>query len=169
MAVFKIHLVAAWALVMLSSGCATVRVSMYEAEEIDEIEAWHVAFADQPGRYEQTIGTRQGQTTTIAKDGHAPVDLQLRDDVYFRIRDSYRITVVTDRESAEGLILLRPLHFTAGGYKSLQIVLADPDGETFARIRVKNGERTPIIKDNEKFAAHCGDAIIKVLTNPYLH
>ncbi len=153
---------------LAASGCATFKVSMYDADEIDAVDTWHIDFADEPGRYEQTFGTKQGQETTIVKEGYPPVDLQLRDDLFFTIRDNYRIMVARNRQDADGLILLRPLHFMRGGYKSLHIFLADEDGEILARIRVNNGNHRPIIKDNEKFAEFCGDAVVKVMANPYL-
>lgn len=165
----RIPVIASCLLAVWGGGCATVRVSIYEAEEIDSVIFWHITFAEEPGRYEKTIGTHQGQTTTVVKEGYPPVDLQLRDDIYFRVRDHRRIDVVRGIDDADGLILLRPLHFTRGGYKSLDMLLADEDHGAFARIRINNGNRSPIIKNNEKFANFCGDALIKVLTNPYLH
>ena len=156
-------------LVTLSGGCATVKVSMYEAAEIDSVDTWYIDFADKAGRYEQTIGTRTGEGIRIINEGYAPVDLQLREDLFFVIRDSYRFTLTRVRDEADGFILLRPLHFTRGGYKSLHLFLADEDGEYMARIRVMNGGSSPIVKDNEKFAELCGEAVVKVLINPYAH
>lgn len=164
-----IEVLAILTLVTLSGGCATVKVSMYDAMEIDSVDTWYVGFADDPGRYEQTIGTRTGEEIRIINEGYAPVDLQLREDFFFVIRDSYRFTLTRVREDADGLILLRPLHFTRGGYKSLHVFLVDEDGEYLARIRVMNGGSSPIVKDNEKFAELCGKAVVKVLINPYAH
>ncbi len=160
---------AIWTLVTLLGGCATVKVSMYQAEEIDSVDTWYIDFADDPGRYEQTIGKRTGEEIRVVNEGYPPVDLQLRDDLFFAIRDSYQFTVTRLREDADGFILLRPLHFTRGGYKVLHLFLADEDGEYLARIRVKNGGSSPIITDSEKFAELCGKAVVKVLRNPYAH
>ena len=164
----RTSIVLAGALVALVGGCATVKVNMYDADEIEAIEAWHIDFSYEPGEYQQAIGTRRGATTTIIKQGHPPVDLQLRDDLFFALQDSYTTTLVRDAENAEGFIRLLPQHFTSGGYKSLQLLLTDIDREVLARIRVKNGSTSPIIKDNEKFAEFCSDALVKVLRSPYL-
>jgi len=165
----RIDLALAAALVTLAGGCATVKVNMYDADEIEGIEAWHIDFSSAPGEYQQAIGTRRGAATTITKKGYPPVDLQLRDDLFFALRDSYATTLVRNAEDAEGFIRLLPQHFTSGGYKSLQLLLTDVDREVLARIRVKNGSTSPIIKDNEKFAEFCSDALVKVLRNPYMH
>jgi len=164
----RIDVVLAAALVTLAGGCATFKVNMYDADEIDVIETWHIEFSSEPGEYQQAIGTRRGAATTITKKGYPPVDLQLRDDLFFALRDSYATTLVSNAEEAEGFIRLLPLHFTSGGYKSLQLLLTDIDREVLARIRVKNGNSSPIIKDNEKFAEFCSDALVKVLRSPYL-
>lgn len=166
----RIEVLAIWTLLILSGGCAsTVKVSMYDAAEIDSTDTWYIDFADEPGRYEQTIGTRTGEEMRIINEGYAPVDLQLREDFFFTIRDSYRFALTRVRDQADGLILLRPLHFTRGGYKSLHVFLADEDGEYLARIRVKNGGSSPIVTDNEEFAELCGKAVVKVLKNPYAY
>ncbi len=164
----RIGMVLAGALVTLVGGCATVKINMYDADEIEAIEAWHIDFSSEPGEYQQAIGTRRGATTTIIKKGHPPVDLQLRDDLFFALRDSDVTTLVRNAEDAEGFIRLLPQHFTGGGYKSLQMLLTDVDREVLARIRVNNGNASPIIKDNEKFAESCSDALVKVLRSPYL-
>ncbi len=164
----RIGMVLAGALVPLVSGCATVKVNMYDADEIEAIQAWHIDFSSEPGEYQQAIGTRRGVATTIIKKGYPPVDLQLRDDLFFALRDSYTTTLVRNAEDAEGFIRLLPQHFTSGGYKSLQLSLTDIDREVLARIRVNNGNTSPIIKDNEKFAEFCSDALVKVLRSPYL-
>ncbi len=164
----RIGMVLAAALVTLAGGCATFKVNMYDADEIEATDTWHIDFSYEPGEYQQAIGTRRGATTTITKQGHPPVDLQLRDDLFFALRDSYATTLVRNAEDAEGFIRLLPQHFTSGGYKSLQLLLTDADREVLARIRVNNGSTSPIIKDNEKFAEFCSDALVKVLRNPYL-
>ena len=161
-------IVLAGALLTLATGCATVKVNMYDADEIEATEAWHIDFSYEPGEYQQAIGTRRGAATTITKKGYPPVDLQLRDDLFFALRDSYATTLVRNAEDAEGFIRLLPQHFTSGGYKSLQMLLTDVDREVLARISVKNGNTGPIIKNNEKFAEFCSDALVKVLRSPYL-
>ena len=168
MTAHRIGMILAGALVTLAGGCATVKVNMYDADEIEAIQAWHIDFSFEPGEYQQAIGTRRGVATTIIKEGYPPVDLQLRDDLFFALRDSYATTLVSNAEEAEGFIRLLPLHFTSGGYKSLQLLLTDIDREVLARIRVNNGNTSPIIKDNDKFAEFCSDALVKVLRSPYL-
>ena len=164
----RVGIVLAGALVAFAGGCATAKVNMYDADEIEAIETWHIDFSYEPGEYQQAIGTRRGATTTIIKRGYPPVDLQLRDDLFFALRDSYTTTLVRNAEEAEGFIRLLPQHFTSGGYKSLQLLLTDIDREVLARIRVKNGSTSPIIKDNEKFAEFCSHARGKVFRNPYV-
>ena len=161
-------MVLAAALVTLAGGCATVKINMRDADEIEAIEAWHIDFSSEPGEYHQAIGTRRGAATTITKQGYPPVDLQFKDDLFFALQESYTTTLVRNAEDAEGFIRLLPQHFTNGGYKSLQMMLTDVDHDVLARIRVNNGGRGPIIKNNEKFAEFCSDALLKVLRNPYL-
>ena len=88
--------------------------------------------------------------------------------MFFALQETYITTLVRNEEDAEGFIRLLPQHFTNGGYKSLQMMLTDIDQEVLARIRVNNGNTSPIIKDNEKFAEFCSDALVKVLRSPYL-
>ncbi len=164
----RIGMILAGAVVTLVGGCATVKVNMRDADEIEAIEAWHIDFAYEPGEYQQAIGTRRGAATTITKEGYPPVDLQFRDDLFFALQETYITTLVRNEEDAEGFIRLLPQHFTNGGYKSLQMMLTDIDQEVLARIRVNNGNTSPIIKDNEKFAEFCSDALVKVLRSPYL-
>lgn len=164
----RIAMILAGALAALAGGCATVKVNMYDADEIEATETWHIDFSYEPGEYQQAIGMRRGVATTITKKGYPPVDLQLRDDLFFALQDSYTTTLVRDAEDAEGFIRLLPQHFTSGGYKSLQMLLTDIDREVLARVRVNNGRTSPIIKDNEKFAEFCSKALVKVLRSPYL-
>ena len=164
----RMGMVLAGALLTLAGGCATFKVNMRDADEIDAIDLWHIDFSYEPGEYQQAIGTRRGAATTITKQGHPPVDLQFRDDLFFALQERYITTLVSSAEDAEGFISLLPQHFTSGGYKSLQMLLTDVDREVLARIRVKNGSTSPIIKDNEKFAQFCSDALVKVLRSPYL-
>jgi len=168
MSLAKLQIAGLWALAFLAVGCAKTKISMYDAVKLDQIKTWHLGFKFEAGRYEQTIGTSDGQETKLIKEGYPPVDLQFRDDLFFRLRDKFRIMTVQDESTADGFIKINPVHFTAGGYKSLDVQLYDRQNKLLARLRMNNGQRSATIQDNEKFARFCADAIGRAVTEPYL-
>jgi len=152
------------AMVALASGCADVRVSLYNPTAIDAVKHWHVDFTYEAGRYEEVIRTEGGQEQKVVREGHPPVDLQLRDDIFFRVRDRHGLQTVKDKGEAEGLVRIHPLHDDYGGFKSLDVTLLDKADEILARIRIENGARSASFRDNDEFAEYCADAVGDVIT-----
>lgn len=153
------------ALLLGCGGCATLKPSLYNRGAIAAVNNWHVDFTYEAGRFEETVGTQHGEETKVVKEGHPPVDLQLRDDIFFHLRDKYAIRTVRKKGDADGFIRLHPLHFRYGSYKSLDVMLQSPSEEILGRIRIENGDRNATIKDNVRFAKYSADAIGKVITD----
>lgn len=149
---------------VLATGCADVRVTLYKPEAIDAVKRWHVDFTYEAGRYEEVVGTERGHEQKVVKEGHPPVDLQLRDDIFFRLRDRHVVQTVKDKAEADGLVRIHPVHFVYGGFKSLDVTLLDKAEEILARIRIQNGDRNATFKDNDEFAEYCADAVGDVIT-----
>ncbi|HMQ15215.1 MAG TPA: hypothetical protein PKC49_04500 [Phycisphaerae bacterium] len=152
------------AVLALASGCADVKVSLYKPEAIGAVRTWDVDFTYEAGRYEEVVGTERGQEQKVVKEGHPPVDLQLRDDIFFRLRDRHGVQTVKDVAEADGLVRIHPVHFAYGGFKSLDVTMLDRADEILARIRIQNGDRNATFKDNDEFAEYCADAVGDVIT-----
>lgn len=148
---------------VVTGGCATADVSLYRPDAIRATKAWHVDFTYEAGRYEETIGTEAGKESKVTKEGHPPVDLQIRDDMFFRLRDKYGIATVRDDAQADGRIRLHPLHFPGGGFRSLDVLLLDRSDEILGRIRITNGDRNATYKDTTEFGKYCADSVGNVI------
>ncbi len=58
-----------------------------------------------------------------------------------------------------GRIKIHPIHFYRGGFKLLTVTLVDKQGETLARLKIKNGDRNATFKDDDDFARYAAKAI----------
>jgi len=148
----------------LTVGCSSVKVSLYDSAAIDVVTQWHVDFSYEAGRYEEIVGSDRGQEQKVVKEGHAPVDLQLRDDIFFRLRDEHDVQTVKDEAKADGLVRINPVHFAFGAFKSLDVTLLNMSQKILARVRIQNGDRDATLRDNEEFAEFAADAVGDVIT-----
>lgn len=150
-------------------GCASARPTVYNAAGLRTVPTWVIGFSYQPGAIEErerSTGEREVRVTT---EGRSASDLQLRDDLFFRLQDRHGIRVIKERASGSGEILLHAVHFRSGGFKSVDVVVNDPTGETLARVRVKNGDRNATFKEDDEFAEYVADAIADLLNRGAAH
>jgi len=150
-----------WSLFL--SGCASTSSTFYNKEAIAQINTWEVLFAYESGEVEQTISSQGQSTARVMKAGQPASDLQLRDDIFFHLKDKFNLPVTKEPSQAGGQIRLHAVHFGGGGFKSLDVSLYDKNNQLLARVRVKNGDRNATFKDDDDFAEYAGDAIAELL------
>ena len=147
-------------------GCASSSMTVYNVGQIQEIDEWSIAFMYQTGEVEKTIKGGGVDSVAIKQTGRNAKDLELRDEVYFRLKDKHSINVKKSSSDSSGKILLHPIYFTkwyAGHFQSCTVTLVDSEGTTLARIKVKNGDRNASFKEDDSFAKFLADAIAKAL------
>ncbi len=147
------------------SGCASTSSTLYNKEGIAQIKSWEIIFAYESGEVEETISNQGESTARIMKTGQSSSDLQLRDDIFFHLKDKLNLSITKDSAQADGQIRLHAVHFLGGGFKSLDVSLYDKNNQILARVRIKNGDRNATFKDDDDFAEYAGDAISELL-NP---
>lgn len=150
-------------ILFLNSGCATHNVTLYDQSKLNTVTVWHIDFSYEAGEIEQKVTSKGETEAKVVKTGHSPRDLQLRDDIFFHLKDKYHISVVKDVNSASGLIRIHPVHFYYGGFKSLDVTIYDQKNNLLARVRIKNGDRPATFKEDDEFAEYCADAIAKLI------
>lgn len=146
---------------LIISGCATFKATLYDQSKLKTVTSWNIDFSYEAGELEEKVTNGKEAEVKVTKAGHLPRDLQLRDDIFFHLKDKYHIPVVKDVNSASGFIRIHPVHFYLGGFKSLDVTIYDRENNLIARVRVKNGDRSTTFKKDDEFAEYCADAIAK--------
>lgn len=144
-------------------GCASVKPMIYEPGKIKEIKTWSIDFKYEPGEIERKIENDGNKEVKITTGGRSATDLQLRDDITYLLKDDYEINLEKDGSLAQGLILLNPVHFYSGGFKSVDVSFEDKNGLSLARVRVQNGDRNATFKDDYSFAEYVTDSIADII------
>jgi hypothetical protein len=144
-------------------GCASTSSSIYNKEGIARIKTWEITFSYESGEIEQSISPQGESSARVMKTGLPPSDLQLRDDIFFRLKDKFNVLVTNDPAQASGQIRLHAVHFNSGGFKSVDVSLYDKGQQLLARVRVKNGDRNGTFKEDDSFAEYASDAIAELL------
>jgi hypothetical protein len=62
-------------------------------------------------------------------------------------------------------VRLHLVDYPSGFFRSANVTLVAPNGETLARVRIKKGDRVATVKDDDEFAEYCADAISDVILN----
>ena len=145
------------------AGCASTSSTFYNKETIAQIKSWEIIFAYESGEVEQTVSNQGESTARVMKTGQPPSDLQLRDDIFFHLKDKFNLPVTQDATQADGQIRIHAVHFGGSGFKSLDVSLYDKKNQLLARVRVKNGDRNATFKDDDEFSEYAGDAIAELL------
>lgn len=146
-------------IILMLSWCATYKITLYDQTKLARITKWYLEFTYEAVEIEQKISSGGETEAKVTKLGQFPRDLQLRDDILFHLRDKYHIPIAKDVNAAYGFIRIHPVHFYAGGFKSLDITLYDRENNLVARIKIKNGNRNATFKDDDEFAEYCAKAI----------
>lgn len=151
------------ALVYMLSACASIDTKVYGGDNIQTVNAWTIDFAYETGATEQLQKSTGDSEVKVVRTGQLPSDLQLRDDLYFSLKDEYGISVTKKFSETTGRIQIHPIHFQAGGFKLLTVTLVDQKGETIARLKIKNGDRNATFKNDEDFTKYAAEAIAQAV------
>ncbi len=126
-------------------GCASVAPKIYEAEKLRGINSWQLEFAYESGT------------------GQSPRDLQLRDDIFYALKDEHGISLVKEAGESTGKITILPIHFSSGGFKLLTVTFLDTAGDTLARMKITNGDQQVTFMDDDGFSRYAAKAIVQTL------
>jgi len=146
-------------LALLLSGCASVNTKMYDPARLSAVDTWILEFAYESGSVEQLQKSSGDSEFKVVSKGHLPRDLQLRDDLYYTLKDEYAIPVIKDTSAESGRIQIHSIHFYSGGFKLLTVTLVDSRGKTLARLKIENGDNNATFKDDDDFASYAAKAI----------
>ena len=72
---------------LLLSACASVNTKLYHPAGLRAVEAWVLEFAYEAGSVEQLQKSSGDSELKVVSKGHFPRDLQLRDDLYYTLKD----------------------------------------------------------------------------------
>ena len=144
-------------------GCASVKPTVYEPQKIKEIKNWKLDFKYEPGEVERKIEDDGSKEVKVTTGGRTSRDLRLKDDIGSFLTDNHNINLDKSNNHSDGSILINPVHFYSGGFKSVDVNIEDKNGLALARIRVQNGDRNVTFKDDYDFAEYVADAIAEIL------
>ncbi len=150
-------------IVFVLSACASVDSKIYAGNKVQTVSAWTLEFAYESGAIEQLKKSTGDSEVKVVSTGQIPSDLQLRDDLFFALKDEYSIPLTKKPGNANGKILIHPIHFSGGGFKLLTVTLVDQQGETLARLKIANGDRNATFKDDEDFTKYAAGAIASAI------
>ena len=157
-------------LILFSFGCtlpwANTGSRVYKPQEISKIRTWTINFEyvrAKTQKKEANDGTSEGK---ITRYGEHPRDLQLIDDLVFYLRGDHKIMVGKKQNDNAGAIKIHPLNYywKEGTYfKSLSVLLYNSVGELLAQIKIKNGNRTISILEEDEFAEYAAKQLAVIL------
>jgi len=116
-------------------SCASVSPTVYRQDMLLQIDRWRIDFTYEPGRLERKAEATGGTEVKMITEGRSPRDLQLRDDIFYRLQDKHGIKMTRASDTSVGEIRIHPVHFYSGGFKSLDVTMVAPNGETVVKGR----------------------------------
>jgi hypothetical protein len=150
-------------LALVLAACATAEPVVYNAPQIQSISTWRIDFLYQPGEVQERQDAQGATETRVTTGGRRAEELQLRDDIRFRLQDHHGVTIATGSAPEAGSILIHPVRAPWNAFRSTAVEIRSPDGETLARVRVRNGDRNATIKEDDAFAVFVADAIGQIV------
>lgn len=156
------HFIYIFLSIFIFIGCASVKPTVYEPQKIKEIKNWKLDFKYEPGEVERKIEDDGSKEVKVTTGGRTSRDLQLKDDIGSFLKDNHNINLDNSNLSDRS-ILINPVHFYSGGFKSVDVNIEDKNELALARIRVQNGDRVVTFKDDYDFAEYVADAIAEIL------
>jgi hypothetical protein len=144
-------------------GCASVAPKIYEADKLRSIKSWQLEFAYESGEIEELKKSSGDAEIKVVNKGQSPRDLQLRDDIFYTLKDEYSISLVKEAGESTGKITIHPIHFYSGGFKLLTVTFLDTAGDTLARMKITNGDQQVTFMDDDGFARYVAKAIAQTL------
>jgi hypothetical protein len=158
-----VQLLSATLLAIISTGCASASRRIYEAGPISKSQEWQLGFAYESGANVEKRDNSGGRESTVIRGGKSANDLQLRDNIYFHLKDKYNRSVRRGDGLNAASIKLLPIRYNSGGFKSLDVRFEDSTGAVLARLVVKNSDRNCCYKDDDDFAKFAASKIEDVL------
>lgn len=149
--------------VLFLISCASVNSRIYVPDQLKTVKTWLLEFAYESGEVEQLQKSNGDSEVKVINKGQLPRDFQLRDDLYYTLKDDYSIPLTKKSREADGRIQILPIHFYDGGFKLLSVILVDEEGETLARLKIENGDRNATFKDDDAFTHYAAKAIANAI------
>jgi len=144
-------------------SCASIKTKVYDDTQLRAVDSWILEFAYEAGSIEQLRKSSGDSELKVVSKGQTPRDLQLRDDIYYALKDDYSIPLIKNASAKTGRIQIHPIHFYSGGFKLLSVALVDPQGQILARMKIENGDRNATFKDDDDFAIYAAKAITDII------
>lgn len=148
---------------IILSACANTETKIYSPSALNQTDVWSLEFQYEAGATELTQKSSGDSEVKILNEGRSGLDLALRDDIFWSLKDDHGINVVKNNKSGYGRILIHPIHFQSGGFHSVSVVFEDSSKEPIARIKVENGNRNATFKRAADFAKYAAKAIADTL------
>jgi hypothetical protein len=139
------------------TACASTKPTLYDSAALQSVRSWTVDFTYEAGRTEEAVSQEKGAETRVVREGRPRRELKLRDDLVFLLKDQHKFDVARE-------IHLLPVDFGFGGFKSVDVELVLPNGETAGRVQIKNGDRNATFKDDDDFTEYVANAIAGAIT-----
>ena len=92
-------------------GCASVNTRVYEPARLSSVNTWVLEFAYEVGSIERLQKSSGDAELKVVSEGHTPRDLQLRDDLYYTLKDEYAIPLVKTTTESSVRIQIHPNSF----------------------------------------------------------
>src|SRR3990170_1884869 len=107
-------------IILIVGGCATSKTTVYDVLKLQTITSWHIDFPPYKAN---------------ANINYSARDLQLRDNIFFYLKDKHNIPIIKDINSAKGFIHINPV---SGFYiNSLDITMFDSENNLLTRTQIK--------------------------------
>jgi len=150
-------------LMLIHINCASYKTSLYEREVLTKVDAWFIDFSYMTGELERRVASDGKNETRITDMGYSARDLQLKQDLFYALKDRYRINLIKEKNLASGFIKILPVHFESGGFLSLDVTLYDAQDTLLGRTKIKNGTRNATFKGDDNFATYSAEAIYNLI------
>lgn len=148
---------------LVLTGCASARLTVYSPERLSAGTRWTVGFVyEQEATAASENSSGQKQNTTVRLTQSA-ANLQLRDNIFFALKDKHSIDVAPTETETTQRILILPNEFALGGFSTLDVRFEDRSQEVLARIKIKNSDRNCCYLDRERFAEFAAQKIAEAI------
>lgn len=158
----RLFLAALCLLPILSCGSLGVSDSVYNRGAIEAVNNWSLSFSYEPGSVIEGVSDEAGQERRVITEGRSSSSLQLRDDLFFLLKDRHRVGVTNRSDEAEGTISIHPVQYSDGSFRTLDVLLYGTNrDEVWARIRIQNEDGD---EELEEFSEYAAKQIARVIT-----
>ena len=147
---------------LTACGGISTKPALYDASAIKNVQSWNIGFLYEGGFTEESNSQEKGSAARVVKEGQSPIANKLRDDIVFELKNQHFDVDRTKRDGA-GDVRLFPISSGYGGFRSVDIEFALPNGKVAGRIQIKNNELKSDAIDNEFFTESVVDVIATTL------